>query len=108
MNEAVTGGYIRGRTYSSSRLVRTRSGQLFAPPPQPDNAPETEIKTELGGLGPVTSFVFNEFEPINGLTPFELVIDGKTVWSGMGNDRADALLDAIMTITGEAPEIPDN
>jgi len=26
----------------------------------------------------------------------------------MGNDRADALLDAIMTITGEAPEIPDN
>jgi len=107
MNEAVTGGYIRGRTYSSLP-VRTRSGQFFAPPPQPDKAPETEIKTELRGLGPVKSFVINEYEPTNGITPYELVIDGETVWSGMGNDRADALLDAIMTITGEAPEIPDN
>jgi hypothetical protein len=59
-------------------------------------------------LGLVKRFVINEFEPIDGSTPFELVVDGKSVWFGLGDDRADGLLKVIMKITEQEPEVPDN
>lgn len=102
MNTPVTGGFVGGRTYSTGRLMR--SSRFFAVPPQPASAP----KTDFEGLGLVKSFVINEFEPIEGSIPFELVIDGKSVWFGMGDDRADGLLKAIMKITEQEPEVPDN
>jgi len=59
-------------------------------------------------LGLAKSFVVNEFEPIDGSTPFELLVDGRSVWFGMGDDRADGLLKAIMAILDQEPDIPDN
>lgn len=103
MNTPVTGGFIRGRT-SSTDIVMKRSSQFFAVPPQAATAP----KTDFEGLGLVKSFVINEFEPIDGSTPFEVVVDGESVWLGMGDDRADGLLKAIMNITDQEPEIPND
>jgi hypothetical protein len=94
MNTPVTGGFIRGRTSSTDMTMR-RSSQFFARlPPQPVTAP----KTDFEGLGLVKSFVINEFEPIDDSIPFEVVVDGESIWLGMGNDRADGLLKAIMKI----------
>jgi hypothetical protein len=81
-----------------------RSSQFFALPPQPVTAP----KTDFEGLGLVKSFVINEFEPIDGSIPFEVVVDGESIWLGMGNDRGDGLLKAIMKIAEQEPEVPDN
>jgi hypothetical protein len=103
MNTPVTGGFIRGRTYSSGMTMR-RSSQFFALPPQPATAP----KTDFEGLGLVKSFVINEFEPIDGSSPFELVVDGESVWFGMGDDRADGLLQAIAKIADQEPEVPND
>jgi hypothetical protein len=36
------------------------------------------------------------------------VVDGESIWLGMGNDRADGLLKAIMKIAEQEPEVPDN
>jgi hypothetical protein len=107
MNTPVTGGFIRGRTSSTDMMMR-RSSQFFALPPQPVTAPKTDFKTDFEGLGLVKSFVLNEFEPIDGSIPFEVVVDGESIWLGMGNDRADGLLKAIMKITEQEPEVPDN
>jgi len=90
MNTPITGGFIRGRTSSTDMMMR-RSSQFFALPPQPATEDKTDVTTDIGGLGLVKSFVINEFEPIDGSTPFELVVDGKSVWFGMGDDRADGL-----------------
>ena len=49
-----------------------------------------------------------EYEPVDGIIPFELLIDGESVWFGMGDDRAEGLLQAIMTAVGEEPEVPNN
>jgi hypothetical protein len=81
-----------------------RSSQFLVAPPQS----VTEPKTDFGGLGLAKSFVINEFEPIDGSIPFELVFDGKSAWFGMGEDRVDGLLKIIMKITGQEPEVPDN
>lgn len=103
MNTPVTGGSIGGRTYSSGMMMR-RSSQFFALPPQPAMTPQTDFE----GLGLVKSFVINEFEPVDGSTPFELVVNGQSVWLGMGDDRADGLLKAIMKIDEQEPEVPNN
>lgn len=81
-----------------------RSARFLAVPSQPASA----RKTDCEGLGLVKSFVINEFEPIEGSIPFEFVIDGKSAWLGMGDDRADGLLKAIMKSTEQEPEVPDN
>jgi hypothetical protein len=103
MNTPVTGGFTGGRVYSSGMMMR-RSSRFFALPPQP----ATALKTDFEGLGLVKSFVINEFEAIDGSTSFELMVDGKSVWLGMGDDQADGLLKAIMKITEQEPEAPDN
>jgi hypothetical protein len=102
MNTPVTGGLIGGRTYSTGKVMR--SSRLLVASSQ--SAPETS--TDVGGLGLVKSFVINEFEPIDGSIPYELVIDGKPTWFGLGDDRVDGLLKVIMKITEQEPEVPDN
>jgi hypothetical protein len=37
---------------------------------------------------------------------FELLVDGKLRWSGMGDDRADGLLRIMMEIENEDSEPP--
>jgi len=55
------------------------------------------------------TFVIYESKPIEGgIRQYELHIDGKVVWTGMGDDRVDALLTAIQSATGEADDLPDN
>jgi hypothetical protein len=39
---------------------------------------------------------------------YELLIDGESVWVGQGDDRVEALLNAIASATGQADELPDN
>jgi hypothetical protein len=102
MNTPITGGSIGGRTYSTGKVMR--SSRFFAAPRPPAAAP----KSELEGLGLVKSIVINEFEPIEGSIPFEVMVDGKQVWLGMGDDRVDGLLRAMMAIAGQEPEAPDN
>jgi len=102
MNTPVTGGFIRGRTYSAGNVMR--SSRFFAAPSLPAAAP----KSDLAGLGLVKSVAINEFEPVEGSIPFEVMVDGKQVWLGMGDDRVDGLLRAMMAITGQEPEVPDN
>jgi hypothetical protein len=102
MNTPIVGGFVGGRTYSTSKVMR--SSRFFAAPPPPAAAP----KSELEGLGLVKSVVINEFEPIEGSIPFEVMVDGKQLWFGMGDDRVDGLLRAMMAITGQEPEAPDN
>jgi hypothetical protein len=36
------------------------------------------------------------------------VVDDKLAWTGMGDDRADALLEAIAQVTDQGDELPDN
>jgi hypothetical protein len=61
------------------------------------------------GFEVAKTFVINESDPVQGaVRQYELWIDGELKWTGMGDDRADALLQAIISATGEADEPPDN
>jgi len=55
------------------------------------------------------TFVIYESKPVEGdVRQYEREIDGKVVWSGMGDDRVDALPDAIQVATGQADDLPDD
>ena len=61
------------------------------------------------GLEVAKTFMIRESEPVqNEVRQYELWIDGELTWTGMGDDRADALLQAIISATGETNETPDN
>jgi hypothetical protein len=70
--------------------------------------PAAEPKTTSMGLEIKKTFTIHESEPIDGAIQYELKIDGETVWVGMGEDRVDGLLNVIMRITDQEPEVPDN
>jgi hypothetical protein len=94
---------IGGRTYRTGQIMR--SGQFFAVPSQPAAEPRTtSIGEEIA-----TTITIYETEPVAGdVRHYELEINGEIKWSGMGNDRADALLNAILAATGQEDELPDN
>jgi hypothetical protein len=70
--------------------------------------PADSNRTSMG-LEISKTFVIHESEPIeNQVRQYELRIDGQLVWSGVGDDRADALLQAIISATGQADETPNN
>jgi hypothetical protein len=50
------------------------------------------------GLELARRFVINEYKPIDGSVPFEVLIDGKQISFGLGDDRALGLLQALMDI----------
>ena len=106
MNTPVTGGFIRGRTSSTDMTMR-RSSQFFALPPQPVTAPKTDFKTDFEGLS-WSRASLSTSSSRSRFYPFEVVVAGESIWLGMGNDRADGLLKAIMKITEQEPEVPDN
>ena len=54
------------------------------------------------------TYTVHESESVDGVIQYELLEDGNVVWVGIGEDRVDGLLQVIMSITGEGPEIPDN
>jgi hypothetical protein len=54
------------------------------------------------------TFTIHESELVDGVVQFELLVNGESVWVGMGDDRADGLLRVIMKITGQDEEPPDN
>ena len=69
----------------------------------------TKPKTTSMGLRIEKTFEIRESEPIgDGVREYELRIDDELVWTGIGDDRVDALLQAIMAATGQADEPPDN
>ncbi len=71
--------------------------------------PPTAPKTTSLGLQITKTFTIHESEPVEGsVRQYELLIDDQLVWSGMGDDRADALLEAIMRIADQEPDIPNN
>lgn len=70
--------------------------------------PSAEPKTIMG-IGVEKTFTIHESEPLaEEVRLYELRIDDKLVWTGQGDDRADALLDAILAATGGADELSDN
>jgi 2-keto-3-deoxy-6-phosphogluconate aldolase len=70
--------------------------------------PAVANRTSMG-LEISKTFVIKESEPIeNKIRQYELYIDGQLVWTGIGDDRADALLQAIISATGQGEETPDN
>ena len=65
--------------------------------------------TTSTGLEVEKTFTIKESGPVAGdIREWELDIDGKVVWTGMGDTRADALLNAILFAVGEADDLPDN
>lgn len=91
---------IGGRVYSSQHT----SGQFTRPEPAPQAEPTT-----IMGIDVEKTFTVNETEPIaGGVRLYELYIDGQLKWSGAGDDRVDALLDAIQAATGDDEQPPDN
>jgi hypothetical protein len=72
-------------------------------------ATRSDPKLTSMGFEVAKSFTVNESEPIDGaVREYELVVDDKLTWTGMGDDRADALLEAIAHVTDQGDEIPDN
>jgi hypothetical protein len=66
---------------------------------------------KLTGMGfeVANSFTINESEPVAGpVREYELLANDKVVWTGMGDDRADALLEAIAQVTDQGNELPDS
>ncbi len=71
--------------------------------------PPAVSKTTSMGFEVAKTFMIHESDPVqNEVRQYELWIDGELQWIGMGDDRADALLQAIISATGEANEIPDD
>ncbi|MFD3402542.1 hypothetical protein ACFWUU_17795 [Kribbella sp. NPDC058693] len=76
----------------------------------------TTTATGQRGPGPTTTmgypitktYTIHESEAVDGVIQYELLEDGQVVWVGTGDDRVDGLLQVIMSITGEGPEVPDN
>jgi hypothetical protein len=72
-------------------------------------AARSDPKLTSMGFEVVNTFTVNESEPIDGpVREYELVENDKVTWTGMGDDRADALLEAIAHVTGQGNELPDN
>lgn len=91
---------IGGRIYSSQHT----SGQFRGVRPGPVAEPKT-----IMGIEVEKTFTIHESEPLAGeVRLYELRIDDKLVWTGQGDERAGALLDAILAATGDDDELPDN
>jgi len=94
---------IGGRAYRTGQTMR--SGRFFAVPSQA----ATDAKTTSLGQEIATTITIYETEPLAGnVRHYELEINGEIKWSGAGDDRADALLNAILAATGQDEELPDN
>jgi hypothetical protein len=83
-------------------------GRAYNPGMQ-DTVIRSEPKLTSMGFEVTKTFTVNESEPIDGaIREYELVVDDKLAWTGMGDDRADALLEAIAQVTDQGDELPDN
>jgi hypothetical protein len=84
-------------------------GRAYNPDVQ-DVAQRSETPKVTGmGFEITKTFTVNESEPIDGaVREYELLVDDKLAWTGMGDDRADALLEAIAQVTDQGNELPDN
>lgn len=99
----LTGGrMIVGRIYSSQHTSgQFRGSGLLPSPAEPD--------TVMGVAGVENTIVIRESEPIAGkIRLYDAFVNGKEVWSGPGDDRVDALLDAIQAATGDDDGVPNN
>jgi hypothetical protein len=64
-------------------------GRAYNPGMQ-DTATRSEPKFTSMGFEVTKTFTVNESEPIDGaIREYELVVDDKLAWTGMGDDRAD-------------------
>jgi hypothetical protein len=72
-------------------------------------ATRSDPKLTSMGFEVAKTFTVNESEPIDGtIREYELVVDDKLAWTGVGDDRTDALLEAIAHVTDQGNELPDN
>ena len=70
--------------------------------------PPAEPRITSLGLEIAKTFEVYESEPIEGaVRQYELRIDDELAWTGVGDDRASALLEAILSATGQADELPN-
>jgi hypothetical protein len=69
----------------------------------------TEPRFTSTGYRIMETFVIHKSEAIDGAIHFELLKDGNScVWAGPEEEWKDGLLDVIMKIADEEPEIPDH
>lgn len=72
-------------------------------------ATRSDPKLTSMGFEVANSFTINESEPVAGpVREYELLANDKLVWTGVGDDRGDALLEAIAQVTDQGDDLPDN
>jgi hypothetical protein len=116
----VTGGFIAnqgarviisGRVYTSTGgAARYHNWAQQDTTTEPEDATTTQPERTAMGLEVAhrIDITMKESEPLaDDVREYEVFIDGKRVWSGLGEDRASALLEAITEAAGESEELPD-
>src|ERR1022692_3182732 len=99
MTELRGEGSLSGSAYSTSIATGWFGGV---------QRPVTDPKTTSMGIEVDKTFTILETKPIEAdVRQYELLIDGESVWSGAGDDRVDALLEAIQAATGQSDELPN-
>ena len=82
------------------RLLRNRAAIFGIAPPGP--------KTTSLGLEVTRTFTIHQAELDDGFVHYELLEDDRVIWSGLGNDPVEGLLQLIIRITeGEDPDHPN-
>lgn len=89
------GGFVFG----SQGLSFTAEGLVVG-----GNPAQPPVKTTGIALTKVQSFVINQYEPIEGGTPFELAINGESVLFGIG-EITDALVDMAIYLEEGRPDV---
>jgi hypothetical protein len=110
---AIQGSSIsgRGRVVIGGRVYSSQGGAPRYGAQRPGSESETTTEPETTSMGQEVEHAIEIYEsvPLEGdIRQYDLRIDGVLVWSGAGDDRVDALLDAIAAATGQSEEPPDN
>jgi hypothetical protein len=112
MSEIIGSGAIvagRGNVTAVGRVYSTGNPAMQDHSRMQDVATRSEPKFTGMGFEIAKTFTVNESEPIDGaLREYELLVDNEVTWTSIGDDRADALLEAIAQVTDQGDELPDN
>ena len=110
----MTGGWVggTGRVIASGRIYTSTGGApRYGTEPQSAAADDITVQPEVTEMGQEVEHVFaiSESVPVGGdVRHYEMSIDGEIAWSGLGEDRVQALVSAIVTALGADEEPPSN
>jgi hypothetical protein len=88
------------------QMMRRRASFVIVPPPP---QPTTEAPTNSVGLEVAREWTITEATLDDGLVHYELTEGDEVLWSGVGDDPAEGLLQIIMRIVdGADPDQPND